>query len=172
MSLHVSCEYSKEKNFSLRKKVKTSRQQPHSNLELNVAVVLSSIKRTKMMSGICSRKCIDFNTKLVFLKSSELTPRLKTLNCIPCFTNLFRMHTWKRRDPEVIWPFSPDSATQQRVSTAWKHSQLPSRLLMHRWAVLLRVRKIIRKKTIFHTVVPPNPCCFCAGSRASQSTCQ
>lgn len=118
------------------------------------------------------KKMHRFQHKAVFLKSSELTPRLKTLNCIPCFTNLFRMHTWKRRDPEVIWPFSPDSATQQRVSTAWKHSQLPSRLLMHRWAVLLRVRKIIRKKTIFHTVVPPNPCCFCAGSRASQSTCQ
>lgn len=63
-----------------------------------------------------------------------MAPRLKPLDCIPCFPNLSRTHTWRRRAPEVIWPFSPDSATQQRASTAWKRSQLPSRLLMHRWA--------------------------------------
>lgn len=59
--------------------------------------------------------------------------------------NLLRMRTWRRRGPEATWPFSPDSATQQRASTAWKPSQLPSRLLTHRWAFLSRVCKIIGK---------------------------
>lgn len=98
---------------------------------------------------ISTQSC--FFVVVFFKKRSELTSRLKPLDCIPCFPNLFRMHTWRRRDPEVIWPFSPDSATQPRASTAWKHSQPPSRLLMHRWAFLTRVRKIIRKKKAFDT---------------------